>query len=121
MRIEYEEEINKIYTIIGIGDLFVLEFIYNIVIKKIKYIIDEFKNKYINIIVNGKGERKSLFIGVNDSYELITRDCSKIDSIYNMDKRYEDYKIYSGRPYYKYYRFWNQFQMFIYKMKVLEY
>ncbi|KAK8884626.1 hypothetical protein M9Y10_043742 [Tritrichomonas musculus] len=97
IRIEYDEEVLKIYRIIGIGDLFRFNNSnrnnYS-VIEDIKYIENGNNDKYINIIVNDKGNRKSLFIGINDSFELITRDYTKIDSIYNMDKRYEEYKIY---------------------------
>ena len=97
IRIEDDEEVLKIYRIIGIGDLFRFNNSnrnnYS-VIEDIKYIENGNNDKYINIIVNDKGNRKSLFIGINDSFELITRDYTKIDSIYNMDKRYEEYKIY---------------------------
>ena len=97
IRIEYEEEVNKIYKIIGNGDLFRFNKLENnkyFVIEDKKYIEDEIKNKYINIIVKYKGGRKSLFIGVKDSIEMMTRDYSKIEDIYRMDERYEDYKIY---------------------------
>ena len=97
IRIEDDEEVLKIYRIIGIGDLFRFNNSnrnnYS-VIEDIKYIENGNNDKYINIIVNDKGNRKSLFIGINDSFELITRDYTKIDSIYNMDKRYEENKIY---------------------------
>ena len=101
IRIEYDEEVLKIYRIIGIGDLFRFNNSdrnnYSVIedIRIIENGSNE-KNRFniINIIVNDKGNRKSLFIGVNDSFELITRDYTKIDSIYNMDKRYEEYKIY---------------------------
>ncbi|KAK8870474.1 hypothetical protein M9Y10_008357 [Tritrichomonas musculus] len=101
IRIEYDEEVLKIYRIIGIGDLFRFNNSdrnnYSVIedIRIIENGSNE-KNRFniINIIVNDKGNRKSLFIGVNDSFELITRDYTKIDSIYNLDKRYEEYKIY---------------------------
>ena len=101
IRIEYDEEVLKIYRIIGIGDLFRFNNSdrnnYSVIedIRIIENGSNE-KNRFniINIIVNDKGNRKSLFIGVNDSFELITRDYTKIDSIYNMDKRYEENKIY---------------------------
>ncbi|KAK8884568.1 hypothetical protein M9Y10_043682 [Tritrichomonas musculus] len=101
IRIEYDEEVLKIYRIIGIGDLFRFNNSdrnnYS-VIEEIRIIEngsnDKYKFNIININVNDKGNRKSLFIGVNDSFELITRDYTKIDSIYNIDKRYEEYKIY---------------------------
>lgn len=96
IRIEYDEEVKKIYRIIGVGDLFrINKSDKYLVIEDIKYIVNESNGDNIEIIIKDKekGKRKSFYIWVNDSFEMITEDYSKIDSIYNMDKRYEEYKI----------------------------